>query len=209
MVAPQYLNLTGSQVAAAFWSGITVTVLLLFTAARIALRGEAKAIQESSMTTAEIGYNIALAAIVASSIAAFKRCPPKSAWIACAIALIGLGADYLTGPPRTFFWQKQPEAFVTSVDGWNFPKPIVVHGLLEATVGAPIHALLIVPTNFSGHESTIGRRIFHIWSYRRNNAPVKVSAVGKDLVAVSEINSVPNRTGVFLTLPFDPPVSCY
>jgi hypothetical protein len=103
MVAPGYLNLSGSAIPLTFWGGIGLTLALICAAAIVALRGEARTIQEASMTTGEIGYNVALVAVAASFVAALKHAP-RSAWFACAIALLGFGIDYWTGPPRVFIW---------------------------------------------------------------------------------------------------------
>jgi hypothetical protein len=46
MAAPEYLHLTGSALAAAFWGGIALTAVLIVLAVAIALRGEAQAPQK-------------------------------------------------------------------------------------------------------------------------------------------------------------------
>jgi amino acid transporter len=41
MVAPEYLHLTGLAIPATFWGGIAITIILIFTAIAVALRGSA------------------------------------------------------------------------------------------------------------------------------------------------------------------------
>jgi hypothetical protein len=99
MVAPEYLHIPEPIIPIVFWGGLGLTIVLTLAAIAIALRGEVASLQETSVTPNQIGYNVALAAIIASIVAAFKHAP-KAAWAACIVALFGLGVDYWTGPPR-------------------------------------------------------------------------------------------------------------
>ena len=46
MVAPEYLHLTGAAIPLTFWGGIGLTVLLILSAAGLALKGEAQSRHE-------------------------------------------------------------------------------------------------------------------------------------------------------------------
>lgn len=108
MVAPQYLHLSGKAITDTFWGGVALTTVLIVAAGVVALRGEAKPVQETRMTPADVSYNFALVAVGASLVAALKG-SPRSAWIACALAFLGVTCDYAFGPPRGFLWQKPKE----------------------------------------------------------------------------------------------------
>jgi hypothetical protein len=48
MVAPEYLHLSGVAIPITFWGGIALAVVLICAAAIVALRGEAKSIQDTT-----------------------------------------------------------------------------------------------------------------------------------------------------------------
>jgi len=66
--------------------------------------GGNEAAQRLVMAPADIGFNVALLASVASILSAIRR-SPRLAIAACLVCLIAVGFDVITGPPRKFVWQ--------------------------------------------------------------------------------------------------------
>jgi hypothetical protein len=204
MVAPQYLHLTGIAVPLAFWGGLILFLLLVGLAAFVALRGEAKAIQERKMTGAVIGYNAALVAALAATLAAIKRWP-RTAVIACIIAWLGIGIDYLLGPPRGWLFAglftgeaETPYRVHLSID-WTPFLPRVASGKKDGRY----HLLEVIGLNESNTEIVIEDAYF-VSGITGAQASIKVQLPDQTL-ELGEINPIPPRAFITLVTALNPP----
>jgi hypothetical protein len=159
MVAPEYLHLSGVAIPITFWGGIALAVVLICAAAIVALRGEAKSIQETTMNVADVGYNVALVAAITTIFAAIRR-SPRTAIIACAVAWAGIGIDYWFGPPRGFIFDSRPFTFQDSLlgglsgspIGWSAPMPEPPTGLVPPTQQLYVGSVAVPGGNISDRE---------------------------------------------------------
>ena len=203
MVAPEYLHLSGAAVPITFFGGIALFLALIVAAIIVALRGEKKAIEEASVTPGEIGYNIALAAIIASFLAAFKRAP-KAAWIACIVALLGLGVDYWTGPPRAFIWNR-PNLFGLKGQplGWS---QLFINNTIISPTGKPMNItdLDMMGANLSDKEIKLDD-IYFISGMDGERLNVKIG-LGGTRYKIEDINPIPPKAIFFISSdPIGPP----
>ena len=200
MAAPEYLHLSGLAVPLAFWGGIALFLTLIAAAAIIALRGEAKAIQETAMTGAEVGYNVALAAAITTTVAVIKKWP-RTAIVACLVAWLGIGIDYWLGPPRTWIFAPKvdPRLLLHQPVDW---KPFA-QGIPPGKKDARYFLLQMNGINNSDTEVVIEDAYF-VSGITGSRVRLKVQLVGKN-AELADINPVPPQAYITLLTPLNPP----
>jgi hypothetical protein len=193
MVAPGYLHLTGIAIPITFWGGILLTIMLFLIAAFIALRGEAKSVQEAVMTPGDVAYNVGIAAGVVSIIGVFSRYRLISV-IAAVIACGAVAFDFLYGPPRGSF-------LTFNIGQWNWLA--YVQGLDVGNNQYRYFLLEMVGTNVGSKEIKVDDAYF-VSGVTGAQAHVKVQMANKP-AAIDEINPVPPRASLGLYTELNPP----
>jgi hypothetical protein len=114
MVAPEYLHLTGAAIPLTFWGGIGLTVLLILSAAGLALKGEAQSRHEPlRMAMADSSFWLAIgAAIIAALMAIWGN--KKAAIVVALIACLAVIFDFVDRR-----WLTHPEPLETSLSSEN------------------------------------------------------------------------------------------